>query len=103
VDGNLLCRTSDTLSARCADADPALQATDETHPAVELEGKPNGAICRPSRNLIPYKYDDLTGVPFDPRPWEATLGSSELQSCAAMLTAPGEYSTLWSGGYLCCP
>lgn len=103
TDGNLLCRTSDTLSARCADADPALQATDDKHPAVELDGKQKGTICRPSRNLIPYKYDDKTGVPFDPRPWEETLGSNEVQGCAAMLTTPGEYSAVWTGGYLCCP
>lgn len=103
VDGNLLCRTSDALSARCADADPALQATDDTHPEVSLDGKQSGAICRPARNLIPYKYDDMTGVPFDPRPWEETLGTNELQGCAAMLTAPGEYSAVWTGGYLCCP
>jgi hypothetical protein len=103
VDGNMLCRTSDALSARCAGADPALQATDETHPALELEGKPNGTICRPSRNLIPYEYDDMTGVPFNPLPWEETLGTNELPGCAAMLTAPGDYSAVWTGGYLCCP
>lgn len=103
VAGDVMCRTSEALNARCASADPSLQATDETHPAVSLEGKPNGTICRASRNLIPYKYDDMTGVPFDPRPMEQTLGTNELEGCASMLTAPGEYSEVWSGGYLCCP
>ncbi len=99
----MLCRSSDALDARCADADPTLQATDETHPATALDDKHEGAICRPSRNLIPYKYDDKTGVPFDPRPWEETLGTDEAPGCARMLTTPGDYSALWGGGYLCCP
>lgn len=103
TDGNLLCRTSDALSARCAGADPALQATDDSHPEVDLATTSQGALCRPSRNLIPYKYDDMTGMPFDPLPWEQTLGTNEVQGCAAMLTAPGEFSAVWTGGYLCCP
>jgi hypothetical protein len=103
TDGNLLCRTSEGLSARCAAADASLQATDEEHPAVSLDDKKSGTLCRPSRNLIPYKYDDLTGMPFDPRPWEQTLGTNELEGCASMLTAPGEYSAAWTEGYLCCP
>lgn len=103
TDGNMLCRTSDALSARCSDADPDLEASDEQHPALGLDGKPNGTICRPARNLIPYKYDDQTGVPFDPRPWEETLGTNEVQGCASMLTRSGEYSEVWTGGYLCCP
>ncbi len=103
VDGSLLCRTSEPLSARCASADPALQAADDDHPAVDLATTPRGALCRPSRNLIPYKYDDQTGMPFDPGPWEETLGTNELEGCAAMLNSPGELSDVWDGGYLCCP
>jgi hypothetical protein len=103
VDGNLLCRTSEALDARCASADPTLQAPREPGDAVELASAPRGTLCRPSRNLIPYEYDDMTGMPFDPRPWEETLGTNELQGCASMLTTPGEPDDVWTGGYLCCP
>jgi hypothetical protein len=103
VDGNLLCRTSDALNMRCASADPALQVLVNSQTAVDLSSASHGTLCRPSRNLIPHKYDDMTGVPFDPIPWEQTLGTNELQGCASMLTAPGEPEAVWTGGYLCCP
>lgn len=104
VQDEIVCRHTPALDEKCQSASEGqIVARGPSAESLPLAQASRGQICRSAYALKPYKYDDMTGMPFDPRPWDETLGSIEtMPGCVSVLDEPGVKEDVHFRGFLCC-